>query len=273
MSAFVAARTRAARLPRWPGVAAATAARRTLANRSGLAATAFFYLVATGVVGSLWRAAAGTTASGTLVGYDARAFTWYIAISEVAMMALPFRLVENVGDDIAGGEVASDMLRPAPVVGVRIAAAVGGALPRMGACLVVGVTASLLIVGAPPDVATFAFLPVALLLAVVINVATQHAVASAAFWVRDAQSAWFVYQKFILVLGGVLMPLQVMPDWLEAVAVRLPFAAMAYVPARLASGHVEPELLVLQAGWLVAAVALAALAFAAGERRLQAVGG
>ncbi len=273
MSAFVAARSRAAGLPRWPLVAAVTAGRRTLANRSGLAATAFFYLVASGVVGSLWRAAAETTATGTLVGYDARAFTWYIAISEVAMMALPFRMVENVGDDIAGGEVASDMLRPASVVGVRIAAAVGAAIPRMGACLAVGVAASLLIVGRPPDLAAFAFLPLALLLAVVTNVACQHAVASAAFWVRDAQSAWFVYQKFVLILGGVLMPLQVMPDWLEAVAVRLPFAAMAYVPARLASGHVEPELLALQAGWMVVATGLAVVTFARGERRLQAVGG
>jgi hypothetical protein len=48
---------------------------------------------------------------------------------------------------------------------------------------------------------------------------------------------------------------------------------MAYVPGRLAAGHVEPQLLALQAGWVVALTAGAAAAFAAGERRLQAVGG
>ena len=53
----------------------------------------------------------------------------------------------------------------------------------------------------------------------------------------------------------------------------LPFAAMAYAPARLASGHVEPELLALQAGWLVVLLGCAVGVFAAGERRLEVVGG
>ena len=210
---------------------------------------------------------------GEVVGYDARAFTWYIALSEVAMMALPFRLVENIGDDIAGGEVASDMLRPAPVVGVRVASAVGAALPRMVVCLAVGVAASLAIVGAPPDPAALTLVVPSLLLAVVASVSIQHAAAGAAFWVRDAQASWFVYQKLVLILGGVLLPLQVMPSWLERVAVWLPFASVAYAPARLASGHFEPHLLVVQAGWVVALLATAAAIFAAGERRLQAVGG
>jgi ABC-2 type transport system permease protein len=107
----------------------------------------------------------------------------------------------------------------------------------------------------------------------VANVAGQHAVAAASFWLRDAKSTWFVYQKFILILGGVLLPLQVMPEWLERVALALPFSAMSHAPARLASGHVEPYLLVTQAAWGLVLLAVAAWAFAAGERRLQAVGG
>ena len=47
---------------------------------------------------------------------------------------------------------------------------------------------------------------------------------------------------------------------------------MAYAPARLASGHVEPELLVVQAGWAVALGTLAFRLYAAGERRLRTAG-
>lgn len=262
-----------ARRARWPAVALVTAARRTLADPNGLAAAGIFYLIATAVVGSLWRAAANAAPGGELVGYDARAFTWYIAISEVAMMALPFRMVEIIGDDIASGAVASDMLRPASVVGVRIATSVGAALPRVATYAVVGIVTSTLIVGGPPSAAGLALAVPSLVLAVVANVAGQHAVAAASFWLRDAKSTWFVYQKFILILGGVLLPLQVMPEWLERVALALPFSAMAYAPARLASGHVEPYLLVTQAAWGLVLLAVAAWAFAAGERRLQAVGG
>jgi len=53
----------------------------------------------------------------------------------------------------------------------------------------------------------------------------------------------------------------------------LPFAAMSYMPARLAAGHVEPGLLLAQLGWLAVLSLAAATAFAAGERRLQVVGG
>ncbi len=53
----------------------------------------------------------------------------------------------------------------------------------------------------------------------------------------------------------------------------LPFAAMAYAPARLASGHVEPVLLAVQLGWLVVLLGCAVAVFAAGERRLEVVGG
>jgi ABC-2 type transport system permease protein len=101
----------------------------------------------------------------------------------------------------------------------------------------------------------------------------MHAFAAVAFWVRDARSTWFLYQKLVFVLGGMLLPLEVLPDGLAAVARWLPFLTMAYAPARLASGHVEPYLLAVQAGWLVVLALAAARVFALGERRLQVVGG
>ena len=113
----------------------------------------------------------------------------------------------------------------------------------------------------------------ALVLGVACNLAAQHAFAAAAFWIRDARSTWFLYQKFVFILGGMLLPLEVLPDWLHRIAVVLPFATMAYAPARLASGHVEPTLLLAQVGWLAALCLAAGAAFAAGERRLQVVGG
>jgi ABC-2 type transport system permease protein len=101
----------------------------------------------------------------------------------------------------------------------------------------------------------------------------QHAFAAAAFWIDDAKSTWFLYQKLVFVLGGMLLPLEVLPGPMEAVARWSPLASMAYAPARLASGHLEPHLLLVQLAWLGAAAWTAHAAFAAGERRLQVVGG
>jgi ABC-2 type transport system permease protein len=71
----------------------------------------------------------------------------------------------------------------------------------------------------------------------------------------------------------MLLPLEVLPHGIERVAKLLPFMAMSYAPARLASGHFEPALLLVQLGWLVVLSAVAVAVFAAGERRLQVVGG
>jgi ABC-2 type transport system permease protein len=169
--------------------------------------------------------------------------------------------------------VATELLRPASVLVVRLASTIGNALPRLAVCIAAGAGLSLVTVGAPPSGAALVLALPALVLGVTCNLAAQHAFAAAAFWIRDARSTWFLYQKFVFILGGMLLPLEVLPDWLHRVAAALPFAAMSYAPARLASGHVEPGLLLVQLAWLAVLSLAAGAAFAAGERRLQVVGG
>jgi len=126
--------------------------------------------------------------------------------------------------------------------------------------------------GSAPPAAAVALAAPALVLAVACNIAAQHAFASLAFAVRDARSAWFLYQKLVFVLGGMLVPLELLPPWLAAVARSLPFAAMSYAPARLLSREDDPWLPAVQVAWLVVLTGLAALGFALGQRRLQRVG-
>ena len=112
-----------------------------------------------------------------------------------------------------------------------------------------------------------------LALAITANLALQYILAGTAFWLRDTRAMWFLYQKLVFILGGMLLPLEVLPGVLRDAAFHLPFLAMAYAPARLASGHFEPSLLLVQAGWRVVMVAAAAAVFSLGQRRVQVVGG
>lgn len=253
-------------------VTARVAARQSLADRGGLMFTAFLYLAVTAALGSLWRGAALAN-GGDVAGYTGVALTWYIATSEAATISLNARLIEQFGEDVASGGIAVELLRPASVVGLRVAAELGRAVPRLGVCAVVGLVLSRLAAGPAPHLTALALAVPALLLAITCNVIAMHTFAAAAFWLRETRSTWFLYQKFVFVLGGMLLPLEVLPDAMAAVAWALPFTAMAYVPARLAAGHFEPELLLVQAGWLVVLWALAAWVYASGERRLQVVGG
>ncbi|HEX7187695.1 MAG TPA: ABC-2 family transporter protein [Actinomycetes bacterium] len=252
------------------GVPADVAGRRLLADRDGWVVNCLFYLIVSGVLSALWRAAAG---DGDIAGYSAAALTWYIVTAEAATCALSIRLIEEVGDEIGSGAVAVEMLRPVPVIVVRLVAEVGRGVARLATLLGPGVALAWLVVGPPPSAAGAVLAVPALVLALAANLCLQHAMAAAAFWLRDTRAMWFLYQKLVFILGGMLLPLEVLPDVLRDVAMVLPFMTMAYVPARLAAGHVEPVLLLVQVGWLVVLAAAAALAFARGQQRLQVVGG
>ncbi len=249
-----------------------TSMQRTLAERGGFIVSTGFYLAVVAVVGSLWRAAADGK-GGTIAGYGAASLFWYIAATEAATVSLNMRLIDDIGTDISGGAIASEMLRPVSLVAVRMASEFGRALPRLTTCTLAGAVMSWIIVGAPPGLVSAAMTVVALALAIGCNIAAQHAFAAIAFWIRDARSAWFLYQKLVFVLGGMLLPIEVLPGPLRLVARLLPFVSMAYIPGRFAAGHVEPLLLLQQVGWLVALLAIALRIFATGERRLQVVGG
>ena len=253
-------------------VSAATAARRTLAQPGGMFVTVFFYVAVVSVLSALWRTATQAN-GGAVAGYSAVALTWYVATSECATVTLNTRLIEEAGEDIASGSVAVELLRPVSVLWLRVATQVGGALPRIAVCGIIGVGFSWSFAGPPPDVVALLLAAPSLLLAITCNLVAQHAFAGVSFWIRDARSTWFLYQKLVFIVGGMLLPLQVLPDAMFRVALWLPFMARAYAPSRLASGHAEPHLLLVRVAWLAMLSAVAVGVFARGERRLQVVGG
>jgi ABC-2 type transport system permease protein len=97
-----------------------------------------------------------------------------------------------------------------------------------------------------------------------------------AFVTEDVAAFDWIYSKFVLILGGVLIPLDFFPDWLGNLAKSLPFAYATYGPARL---FVSPDLtrfatLVLgQIIWLVVLGTMLAFVYRRGERRLTINGG
>jgi ABC-2 type transport system permease protein len=251
----------------------AAAAGRVLHRPGELAVRLLFYVVILVVFAALWSAAAAA-AGGQVAGYSAAALLWYVTVAEAAVIATKPRLIEDIGVDIGTGAVATEMLRPVSVVGLRLAGELGEAAVRLAMAVAIG-TAFTWTVAGPPTARAGALLALPSgALAVAANLTAQHAFAGAAFWLSDAKATWFLYQKLVFLLGGMLLPLQFFPAWLERLAWALPFWTMAYAPARLAAGSPpQPWLLAAQAAWLLALAGAAALVFRAGERRLEVAGG
>ena len=258
--------------PRAFSTAVRTAFHRSAIDGGGMAVGVGFYIVIVATLSGLWRVAVEAN-GGDLAGYSAVALTWYIITSEAAIVCVPAKHIEDVGNDIAQGTVAVEMLRPASVLGVRMATQVGKALPLVAVLWLSGAIVATIVGDGPPRPATLVLAAPSLVLAVTANLFAQHAVAASAFWIRDAGSIWFLYMKAVFILGGMIIPLELLPDGVQHAAMLMPFRAMAYVPARLAAGYWEPALFLEQLVWIGVLGVVAVAAFGAGERRLQVVGG
>jgi ABC-2 type transport system permease protein len=236
-----------------------------------LAVRVLFYTVILVVMAALWRAA--TPGSAQVAGYPYAALVWYFMTAEAAVVATKPRMIETIGSDIGSGQVAVEMLRPVSVLALRVAWEFGESLVRFGCAAPLGVAAALLLAGGPPAPAAALLALPSALLAVLCNLVAQHAFAAAAFWMNEAKAMWFLYQKLIFLCGGMLLPIEIFPAWLETLSRALPFWTMAYAPARLASGDANLFLLGGQALWLAALSWIAAAVFVRGERRVQVGGG
>lgn len=256
--------------PYWSGFVCGF--RRAMASPGDLAVRVGFFGIILVVMSALWKAALAAN-GGELHGYDYKALLWYIFAAQTATIGVRPRTIEEVGNEIGSGAVAVSMLRPVSVVGLRLSIEVGEAIGRLLGAIVFGAVLTYLFAGAPPSDAAIALAIPAVLLACTCNIVSQHAFGGIAFWLRDAKSTWFVYQKLVFLPGGMLLPLEMLPHWLEVPSKLLPFAAMAYVPGRIASGHPDPLLMASQIGWLLVLLYTAVRVFGAGQRRLELVGG
>jgi ABC-2 type transport system permease protein len=240
------------------------------AGRYDSVTVAFFCAVILIVFGELWAAAMPQIDGhrSTIAGYSYKAILWYLAATEAVVFAVPSRRIEDIGRDISEGSIEIEMLRPVSVLGFRLARELGDAMLRMLLCWLVGVIVVTPFAGPPPSaLGTLLAVPVSVI-AVMCDFLAVYAFAAVAFWLRDAKATWFLYQKLVFLPGGMLIPIQLLPHWLQAVSFVLPFWTMAFAAGHLMAGHIELKLIVGQLAWLVVLYGLAAFAFSQGQRKL-----
>ncbi len=248
----------------------------TSADKVALAARALFFVVVTSVLASMWRVAVLVNNSGSVsgggepsvAGYTAVAIFWYIAAAEAALIPVPSNLIEQVAKPIADESVEVWFSRPVyaglPTVLFRF----GQILPVSLTCALTGSVLAVALAGPPPNLVALTLALPALCLAALLSIVMQYSFGGVAFWLGDISGMWLVYHRTVFILGGLIIPLETLPPWLEPVAGALPFMATVYVPGRLASGHVEPTLIVRQLFWLTVALGVVALVFRRGEERV-----
>ena len=97
-------------------------------------------------------------------------------------------------------------------------------------------------IGPPPQPIGFLFIIPAVLGAWILNFCISVIIGLAAFVTEDVNAFVWIYQKMAFIFGGLIIPLDFYPAWMQTIARLLPFSAMLYLPAHL---FVSPSLAAL----------------------------
>lgn len=181
----------------------------------------------------LWRTTYGHMGVSEAVGYTLPALILYLSVTEGLGLART-RVGQVVSDEIVSGDIVYRLMRPVSYIGYHTANTLGEVLPKLGLNLVVSIGLSWLLVGnLPVDYRGIPLFMVAVVLGVTLRLAMTLLVASIAFWVEENWAFLFAYERLVLFLGGMIIPLDFFPQWLQPVLNVLPFRLMFYSPARL----------------------------------------
>jgi viologen exporter family transport system permease protein len=203
---------------------AATLARR---ERGELYGRVAFFAVILGVFSSLWRAVAE---AGLPVAADARSLVWYLAATEwIVLSAPPIHL--EIQEAIRRGDVVYQLGRPASYVMAEFAASLGALAVRAPLLGLTAFVCAFVFTGTiPSSGALVRVVPFGLVAMALMN-ALYLWIGVLAFWLQDVSPVYWVWQKLMFVLGGLMLPLAFYPAFIQTLAAFTPFPSLLSGPA------------------------------------------
>jgi len=187
---------------------------------------------------NLWRVTYGATGASSIAGLTLADTMWYLMMAEAVMLSKR-DLSETISEQVKDGSVAYLLNKPFNFIVYHFAAGLGHSILSFGGNLLIGSGIVWLMVGPPPGIAGWLFAGAAVALSWLLDFCFSALIGLSAFVVEETNAFRWIYQKFLLLLGGVLIPLDFFPGWLQTISLNLPFAWIIYGPARL---FVDPSL-------------------------------
>jgi len=249
------------------------AARQRARDRAAIVGRMGFYALILFIFSRLWEVVLART---PVPGIDADSFLWYLAITEWIVLSVPLLHLE-IERDVVRGDLAYRLTRPVPYPLARLAEGFGDMLVRMSVLGAFGFALAFVYTGTIP-IGPWGWVGVAALgvSAGALTLVFYMTIGLLAFWIHDTRPVYWMWQKASFVLGGLIVPLELYPDWLRALADASPFSALLHGPGRIALGG-PPELVFEVAAkllvWSAVAITILILVFRRGLRSVVIGGG
>lgn len=224
----------------------------------------------------LWSTTYESQGTGRIAGLSLSDTAWYLVLAETVVLG-NIRFADQVAQEVRDGSLAYTLGRPYNYLLYHLANGLGDAMIRASLTFAAGATVVWLILGPPPiRITQLPAVLLVLLLAYLLDFCVHGIIALSAFVTEDITAFQLIYHKITFILGGLLLPVDFLPSWLQKIANILPFRLVAYAPGRLFVGFDRSlfwELLRAQLLWIAMAAAALALMFRWGTRRVSVNGG
>lgn len=233
-----------------------------------------FFLIILFIFYSLWRVIFSERS--VVAGYTIVQTLWYLTFTETIELSKP-RAFQQIQEEVKDGTIAYALLRPYSYVFFNVPRFLGESLVRIFPIMIEGFIVAAILVGFLPGY--FRALPFGLILilgGIIINVLWYTAIGLLAFWTEEVSPFYWIIQKLVFILGGVFLPIDFFPPLLGRISRALPFAFVAYWPAKTMVAFSFKTFVTALAGqWIYIAVFLALLTstFAAARKKVHVQGG
>jgi ABC-2 type transport system permease protein len=215
---------------------------------------------------------------GEVSGFSARDFAAYFLAAWLSGQLVVAWVAWELDFSIRQGTFSTKLLRPINPFWEFFAQHVTERFvrgPFIALIVVVGVllVPGTVLVASVPHLLVF-FL--AITLAFCVRFLIAYCIGLCCFWLENATALDELYFILSVMLAGSFAPLEFYPAWLRPILDWLPFPYIVYYPARILTGALEwPEVwrvVLVQLGWLAAALALFQILWTQGRKRYGAVG-
>ncbi len=223
----------------------------------------------------LWKVTFSAAASDVIGDLTLRDILWYLMLAETIELGRP-PIARSMSENVKDGSIAYILNKPYDFLLYQFSTSMGETIFRALLNAAFGGLTVWLLVGAPDQPEGFLIALPAVIGAWILHFCINAMIGLSAFAVEDVSALTWIYQKLAFIFGGMLIPLDYYPQWLQVIAKSLPFSSAIYGPARL---FVTPSLglfidvMSLQAAWIIVLSLLLSIIYRRGLRQLTVNGG
>ncbi len=240
-------------------------------------AGAVFIAIILFVFFNMWTAIYKFSNVTVISGFSFAALMWFLVVSESITFTDGKSISKRISEEVKSGDIAYSLNKPYNFILYNYAYHIGSALLSVSTTFFMGALLFMFLIGMPPiNPIGIPFVLLTVLLSITLDFLIYFLIGLSSFWFEDISAFLWMQQKFVFILGGMLLPLEFFPKFLQDIAINLPFAYIAYAPAKLFVSF-TPEFFVrtvlMQFVWIGFFAAVAVVFYKIGSKKVSINGG